>query len=130
VKSRFAEARVARLATVRADGRPHIVPVCFVVVGETAWSAVDAKPKRTNDLVRLDNVRATGHATLLVDHWDEDWTQLWWVRAGGPARVVEDGSHEPAVIDALRAKYPQYATHALDGPLLAVELREWRTWSA
>lgn len=130
VRERFGNARVARLATVRPDGGPHVVPVCFVVLGDVAWSAVDAKPKRSSALARLDNVRATGHAILLVDHWDEDWSRLWWVRAGGPARVVERGGHEEAeVVAALRAKYPQYATHALDGPFLAVELREWRTWS-
>jgi PPOX class probable F420-dependent enzyme len=109
---------------------PRLVPVCFAVDDgcTVAWSAVDDKPKRTRDLARLDDVRADPAATLLVQHWDEDWSRLWWVRVSGPARVLDTTPRH--VADALRAKYPQYATHALDGPALEIELRHWRWWSA
>jgi PPOX class probable F420-dependent enzyme len=121
-RERFAAARVAVLG-------PRLVPVCFAVNDDctVAWSAVDDKPKRTRDLARLADVRAHPFATLLVQHWDEDWSQLWWVRVSGPARVLD--GHEEGV-HRLRAKYVQYATHALDGPVLEVELRDWRTWAA
>ena len=82
-RRRFAGARVARLATVGADGRPHLVPIAFACVDDVVWSAVDDKPKRTRALRRLDNVRANPRVALLADHYDEDWSALWWVRADG-----------------------------------------------
>jgi PPOX class probable F420-dependent enzyme len=93
---------------------------------------VDDKPKRTRSLRRLDDVSSYGTATLLVDYYDEDWEQLWWVRAGGPAHVVVDAGaaeHQRAV-RLLLAKYPQYQNHALDGPVLVIELNQWRSWAA
>ena len=80
MRGRVADARVGRLATVTARGRPRVVPGCFVLDGETIYSAVDDKPKSTFDPLRLDNLRATGVASLLVDHNEEDWSRLWWVR--------------------------------------------------
>jgi PPOX class probable F420-dependent enzyme len=126
-RERLAAARVAVLGT----GAGRLVPVCFAVDegGERAWSAVDSKPKRTTELARLDDVRATGTATLLVHQWDEDWDRLWWVRAGGPARVLD--AHDAADgVARLRAKYPQYATHPLDAAVLEIDLRDWQGWSA
>src|SRR6516164_8326560 len=78
---------VARLATVDAAGQPHLVPCCFVLDGLTAYSAVDDKPKRSPRLQRLANVQGRPVASLLIDEYSEDWTALWWIRAGGPARV-------------------------------------------
>jgi len=125
-------ARVARLATVDAAGDARLVPVCFAVVGDALVSAVDHKPKRTGQLRRLDDARARGRATLLVDHYDEDWTALWWVRARGTAAVHEPGSPAATVaLDALCAKYEQYRRRPPAGAVLAVatdELRWWR-WS-
>jgi PPOX class probable F420-dependent enzyme len=127
LRPRFASARVARLATVGADGRPHLVPVCFVLVGDTVYSPVDHKPKRTTALRRLANVAATGRASLLADHYAEDWTTLWWVRADGTGRVLD---RAPDAVDALAAKYPQYAAHPPAGPVLAVDVTAWTGWAA
>ncbi|PRZ42014.1 PPOX class probable F420-dependent enzyme [Antricoccus suffuscus] len=128
-RRRFADARVARLATVTADGRPRIVPVVFALVGDAAYSAVDHKPKSTRKLGRLANVRATGVASILVDRYDEDWTSLWWVRVDGVARVLDadsvDGSRG---IDALVGKYPQYADARPLGPVIRVDVRRWSAW--
>jgi PPOX class probable F420-dependent enzyme len=124
-------ARVARLATVGADGRPHVVPVVFALVADVVWSAVDAKPKTTHRLRRLANVRATGRASLLVDSYDEDWAALWWVRVDGPAQVLlPDDPRAPEGVDALVAKYPQYRKARPTGPVLAVRCETWRSWSA
>ena len=125
----FSAARVARLATVDANGRPHLVPVVFVVLGDAVWSAVDAKPKSTRALKRLANIEANPAVSLLVDHYDDDWTHLWWVRADGQAAVVDVG--EPGtdtVLDSLAAKYPQYATDRPAGPLVRVDVRRWSSW--
>ena len=123
------DARVARLATVRADGRPHVVPICFALVDDdTVVSAVDHKPKRTDALQRLDNVRATSAVSLLVDHYDDDWTTLWWVRADGTARVVDDGPQHAAAVDALVAKYPPYREHRPVGAVLAITVARWSGW--
>ena len=103
-EQRLALARIGRLATVTAAGRPHIVPVCFALADGRIVTAVDAKPKATTELARLENVRATGRAGLLVDHYEEDWTALWWVRVDGIAEVIRSES----AIDALAEKYEQY----------------------
>ena len=128
-RDRFAGARVARLATVGADGVPHLVPIVFVVRGDVVWSAVDHKPKSTRALRRLANIEAHPEVSLLVDHYDDDWTRLWWVRAEGRATVVEGGSPgTDVVLDDLAAKYPQYGTDRPDGPLVRVEVRRWSSW--
>jgi PPOX class probable F420-dependent enzyme len=124
-EERVAAARVGRLATVTADGRPHVVAVCFALVSGVIYTAVDAKPKTTRALRRLENVRATGRASLLVDHYEEDWSKLWWVRVDGPAEVVE---HDEAALAALAAKYEQYRADPPAGPLIALTPEAWRTW--
>ena len=104
----LAEARVARLGTVDADGAVRLVPVCLAVVDGAIVGAVDHKPKRTGQLRRLDDMRATGTATVLVDHYAEDWSELWWVRSRGRADVLASGERRDAALDALIAKYEQY----------------------
>jgi PPOX class probable F420-dependent enzyme len=123
-EARLAAARVGRLATVGADGRPHVVPVCFALHEGTIVTAVDQKPKSTRALRRLENVRATGRASLLVDHYEEDWSKLWWVRVDGAAEVVES----EAAIDALAAKYEQYRAARPAGPVIALTPAGWRAW--
>ncbi|HWH20700.1 MAG TPA: TIGR03668 family PPOX class F420-dependent oxidoreductase [Solirubrobacterales bacterium] len=128
-RARFAAARVARLATADAAGRPHLVPIAFVVAGDTIYSAVDAKPKRTRALRRLANVRENPAVSLLVDHWDEDdWGALWWARADGRGRVldVEDPEARRAV-ELLRERYPRQRDA---GEVLAVEVERWSGWAA
>ena len=123
-------ARVARLATVDAAGRPHLVPVCFVLSGNRVHIAVDHKPKRDTELRRTANLRATGMASLLVDRYDEDWSQLWWVRLDGRGWQVEDPVEAAGAVDELAAKYPQYREQRPDGPVLAIEVERYRGWSA
>jgi PPOX class probable F420-dependent enzyme len=123
-------ARVGHLATVRPDGRPHVVACCFAVEGDRLWTAVDAKPKATTQLQRLANVRAHPWASLLVDHYEEDWDALWWVRADGPASVVSAGVDHDAGLAALVAKYPQYAASPPGGDVIAVAVERWRGWAA
>ena len=123
-------ARVARLATVAPDGRPHLVPVCFVLLDDTAYSAVDDKPKRGAHLRRLADVEATGHACLLVDEYREDWSALWWVRLDGLGRVVTDPAESARALAALTAKYPQYIERPPRGPVLAITVKHWSAWSA
>lgn len=128
-RRRFASSPVAGLATVRSDGRPHLVPVVFAVVGEVIFTAVDAKPKRTNRLQRVINIEAEPRCCLLVDHYDDDWSQLWWVRADGEAAVV-DPAEAGAGRSALAARHPQYRDAPAGGPLLAVRVTRWTGWSA
>jgi PPOX class probable F420-dependent enzyme len=121
-----AEARVARLATVGADGRPHVVPVCFALDGDTLYMAVDEKPKSTRRLRRLANIEANPRVEVVIDEWDEDWTRLWWVRLSGTAHVV---ACDARALELLQAKYEQYRDAPPAGPfvVVAVESRsEWR----
>jgi len=131
-RRRFARARVARLATVDASGRPHLVPIVFVLVGETIYSAVDAKPKTTTALRRLENARAHPRVSVLADHYDDtDWAALWWVRADGTARVLEvDDAEAARAIDELAERYAQHREHRPGGPVLAVDVDRWIGWSA
>jgi PPOX class probable F420-dependent enzyme len=115
---------------VRPDGRPHVVVCCFAVDGDVAYSAVDGKPKTTTDLQRLRNVAADERASLLVDHYDDDWTQLWWVRADGRARAVHGGHERDRAVGLLVAKYHQYGADPPTGPVLALEVDRWSSWSA
>ena len=117
---RFVAARVARLATVAAEAQPHLVPVVFAVVDGRIYSAVDAKPKTTTKLRRLDNIRTNPLVSLLVDHYDEDWSQLWWVRVDGRARVLEGGAEADSARVALASQYEQYGGRPPAGPVIAV----------
>ena len=130
MRSLVTDARVGRLATVGADGAPHAVPVCYALVGDVAYTAVDHKPKRSQRLRRTENIVATARACLLVDEYDDDWSRLWWVRLDGAGRVVTDASERDTARGALTAKYGQYARHPPDGPVIALEVRRWTGWSA
>jgi PPOX class probable F420-dependent enzyme len=126
----FAAARVARLATVGADARPHVVPIVFAVAGDSVFSAVDAKPKRTRALKRLENVARNPRVALLADHYDDsDWSALWWVRADGLARVVE-GAEAERGIALLGERYSQYRAAPPPGPVLAIAVERWSGWRA
>lgn len=119
------------MATVRSDATPHVVPITFAISNETLVTAVDAKPKRTTDLQRLRNLRTNPAVSIVVDHYADDWSTLWWVRIDGLASIVDGGAPErTAAIDALVAKYSQYQVHAPDGPLIIVRPTGWTSWSA
>jgi PPOX class probable F420-dependent enzyme len=128
-RGRFAAARVARLATADAGGRPHLVPIAFAVAGDTIYSAVDGKRKRSRALRRLANVRENPAVSLLVDHWDEeDWERLWWVRADGAGRVLDPADPEAArAVELLRERYPRQRDA---GEVLAVDVARWSGWAA
>jgi PPOX class probable F420-dependent enzyme len=130
LRRRAAVALVARLATVDAEGRPHIVPCCFALDGDVTYSVVDHKPKRSTALRRIDNIRAHPEVCLLVDHYEDDWTRLWWVRLDGVARILVDGPEHDAAIALLCAKYPQYRATPPSGAVVVVDVTAWRAWSA
>jgi PPOX class probable F420-dependent enzyme len=128
---RLASARVARLATIDAGGRPHAVPICFALESRVLYFAVDAKPKRTTDLKRLRNIAANTAVSVLVDHYDDgDWSRLWWVRADGTARVVADDDEVRRAIDLLVRRYIQYRTARPQGPVVAIAIEKVVGWSA
>lgn len=128
-RRRFATGPVARLATVSAQLRPHLVPIVFVVAGEVIYTSVDAKPKTTTALRRLANIAANPAVTVLVDRYDEDWAQLWWARADGDARIAEAAESE-AAIRRLSERYPQYERQPPPGPVIAIDVARWAGWSA
>jgi PPOX class probable F420-dependent enzyme len=130
LRRRFASSSVARLSTVRPDGGPHVVPIVFVLVDDTVFSAVDAKPKRSASLQRLANVRADPRCALLVDHYEDDWRGLWWVRADGAGAVVEAPPAGHRGIRALAERFPQYRDEPPSGPLLVVTVQRWTGWAS
>jgi PPOX class probable F420-dependent enzyme len=130
-RDRFAAAEVARLATVDRAGHPHLVPICFALDGGTVYSAVDAKPKTSPDLKRLRNIAGHHHVTLLVDHYEDDWSNVWWVRLDGTAIVHDTGTeaHDRGR-QLLAAKYAQYAQAPdLLGRMVVVKATKWTSWA-
>lgn len=128
LRERVAGARVARLATIDPDARPHLVPIVFVLDGDTLYTAVDTKPKRSRRLRRIENARERPGVTVLVDHYDEDWRRLWWVRLRGRARVLDAGDEAERALRLLAEKYEQYRTDPPGTPVLAIDVDEWRAW--
>jgi len=128
-RARFAQARVARLATADATGVPHIVPIVFAVDGDRIVTAIDGKTKRGGALRRLQNIGANPQVSVLVDHYDDDWSRLWWARADGRAQVLGAGADADAALSLLRRRYPQYATVVLPGPALVIEVERWSGWT-
>ena len=128
--ARLASARVGRLATIRPDGSPHVIPFVFAVEGRTLYWVVDAKPKRTRRLQRLANIEHDPRVEIVADEYDEDWTRLWWVRASGHARVVDEGTPEARhAVELLSAKYAPYRAERPAGAVVAIDLVVARGWS-
>ncbi|HET9901128.1 MAG TPA: TIGR03668 family PPOX class F420-dependent oxidoreductase [Actinomycetes bacterium] len=129
MRSRFAAARVARLATLRSDGSPHLVPVTFAVDGDALAFAVDAKPKTTQRLQRIRNIERDPRVSLLVDEYADDWSRLWWVRIDGTAQQVEDVVAE-RWMTRLQAKYEQYQASPPAGLVVEIRIDRWTGWQA
>src|SRR5438105_10158648 len=125
----ISEARVARLATAGVDGRPHVVPITFALEGETLYFSVDSKPKRTTDLQRLRNISANPAVSVLFDHYEEDWSKLWWVRVDGSARILGDEAEARRAMDLLVGRYEQYRHARPGGPVVAISIERMTGWS-
>ena len=135
VRDRIDAARSAHLATASADAAPHLIPVVFALSGTAVYIAIDEKPKTTTRIRRLRNIEENPQAALLIDHYDDDWTKLWWIMLRGRAEILTpdawDADEANAVISALRTRYPQYAAHALEErPLICLTIENVTRWSA
>jgi PPOX class probable F420-dependent enzyme len=134
VQAKLEQARVARLATLDAKRGPHIVPVCFTYDGKVFYTAIDQKPKRVapERLARLQNIRAEPQVALLIDKYDEDWTQLWYILIRGNAKLIPKSAHKERAwaIGKLRAKYPQYVERMLagDAPIIRITPERTTSW--
>lgn len=126
----LAASRVARLASVRPDGRPHVVPITFTVVGETIVTMIDHKPKTTTRLQRLANIEANSSVSVLVDEWSEDWERLRWARVDGTARIHDEDDVWRRAREALVAKYPQYADRPPEGVAIAISIDAITSWAS
>jgi PPOX class probable F420-dependent enzyme len=137
-RDRLAGAAVARLATVGPGGRPHVVPIPFVLApgpgsgpgpGDRIYTTVDAKPKTTARLQRLRNIEANPCVAVLADHYEPDWSRLWWVRADGRASILDE---PPAMGPALRLladRYPPYREQPPGGPVICIQVERWTGWA-
>jgi PPOX class probable F420-dependent enzyme len=106
-----------------------MVPIVFALDGDTLYFAVDAKPKRMTNLKRLKNIAANPAVSVLTDHYEDDWTRLWWVRADGTARVITDDAEARFAIDLLASRYPQYVAQRPGGPVVAIHIERVTGWS-
>ncbi len=124
-------ARVGHLAFLAPDGSPRALPICFAVVDGLVYTPVDEKPKRGGELARVRYLRRDPRVSLVVDRYEEEWTELAWVRVDGLAEVFQRGEARPQALAALRAKYPQYEQMRLeDLPLIAIAPLRVVTWAA
>ncbi|MGB6458127.1 MAG: TIGR03668 family PPOX class F420-dependent oxidoreductase [Streptosporangiaceae bacterium] len=129
-RRRFAAAAVLRLATAGADAQPHLVPCTFALDGSGRLViGIDSKPKSSPNLRRLRNIAENPRVSMLVDHYSDDWAELWWARADGLAAIERSGAEHAGHWRLLRAKYPQYDSQLLDGPVIAVRVTSWSGWS-
>jgi PPOX class probable F420-dependent enzyme len=128
MRRRVSESRVGRIATVTPEGRPHVVPFVFVLDGDTLYSSVDAKPKRSPELKRLRNIRANPAVEVVVDEYGEPWPGLWWVRMQGRGEVLEDGPERDRGLALLVEKYPDYRDAEPQGAVVAVRIERWQGW--
>ncbi|MGH2704501.1 MAG: TIGR03668 family PPOX class F420-dependent oxidoreductase [Actinomycetota bacterium] len=118
------------LGTIGSDGAPRVLPVCFTWAGDVIWTAIDGKPKKAAIPERIRNIEANPEVSFTVDRWDEDWSRLSWLQARGAASVLADGPESRRAKDALRDKYPQYASTPLDGPVIRIDVDRWQGWPA
>ncbi|HEX2647684.1 MAG TPA: TIGR03668 family PPOX class F420-dependent oxidoreductase [Candidatus Dormibacteraeota bacterium] len=130
MRERLAGATVAHLATADEHGRPHLVPICFALERNTLYFAVDAKPKRTTKLKRLKNVAANPRVSVLVDHYEDDWSRLWWVRVDGAAHELTDPAAARSAVDLLVKRYSQYRRARPGGPVVAITIESITGWTA
>jgi PPOX class probable F420-dependent enzyme len=127
----LAAQRVAHLATADGAGRPHVVPICYALTGDTVYFTVDEKPKRKPGarLKRLSNLQENPFAALVVDRYDEDWSRLGWVMVQGSAEILQSGDEHDLAQASLRARYPQLATMRIEGlPVVALRVDHVASW--
>lgn len=129
-RRRFAAAAVARLATVRPDGSPHVVPISFALADDVVYTAIDHKPKSATHSQRLVNLHHDPRCSVLVDHYADDWSALWWVRVDGTAAIVEEPAGDHPGIERLVQRYAAYEHQRPSGPLIAITVTRWRGWAA
>lgn len=125
---RLARSRSGHLATVRPDGRPHVVVITFALLEQTIVTAIDHKPKMTQRLQRLVNIERTPQASFLADHFEEDWHRLWWVRVDGTGEIHTGGEMRDHAIEALVSKYAQYRETPPEGPVIAISIERVSSW--
>jgi PPOX class probable F420-dependent enzyme len=128
-RERLASVPVVRLATVDETGRPHLVVTTFAVDGDRLYTAVDAKPKSTRDLKRLRNIQANPQVAVLADHYEDDWTRLWWVRADATAEIVQEPAAMARPLALLGERYPQYRDAPPEGPVVSIAVERWSGWA-
>lgn len=126
----LAAARHAQLATIRPDGRPHVVPITFALDGGQIVTAIDQKPKTTTRVQRLANILVHPAVSVLADHYEDDWQALWWIRADGSAAILEEGRRYAQALTALQRRYPSYLEDPPRGPAIIIDIRGVTGWSA
>ena len=134
VERRFVEAmRVARLATADADGVPHVVPVCYALIGDNLYVTIDEKPKRPDvrAMKRLRNIAENPNVAVVVDRYDDDWSRLAWVMLRGRAEILDDGEEHDRAQAGLRGRYPRYRAMRLEPlPVIALRIDRVNAWGA
>lgn len=126
--------RVARLATASCDAEPHVIPLCYARLGDDIYFVIDEKPKQTHlGLKRLQNIRANSRVALVIDDYDDDWTQLAYLLVRGLAALVDDPAEFERVLEQLLVRYPQYAEMSLGperNPMVRISVERMQLWRA
>ena len=123
--------RVARLATADSAGRPHVIPICYVALGDSVYMTIDQKPKRESSrgLKRMTNMRENPQVAMVADHYDDDWSRLGWVMVQGRAQVLDSGDEHDRAQASLRARYPQLGAMQIESlPVVAIRIEHASSW--
>ena len=131
VRSFLHNHRVARFATAEPSGQPHVVPICYAVSDNSVYFTIDKKPKQLTDkpLKRIRNLQNNPHVALVVDRYEDDWTQLGWVMVQGDAALLDDGEEHTKAQQLLKARYPQlHGMQINDLPVIAVRIKHVVSW--
>ena len=113
------------LGTVDSQGHPHLVPVCWISLQGFFYVPVDHKPKSSARQQRLKNLERNAEASLLLDHYEADWTRLGWVMVRGRANIEPVGKARAHFV----ARYPQYADHPPQDEAIVLQPRRLLWWS-
>lgn len=124
--------RVARLATADRDGQPHVVPICYALLDDDLYFVIDDKPKRTHhQLRRLQNIRDNPRVAVVIDDYNDDWTQLAYLMLRGNAMLIEDAGDFDRALRPLRQRYTTYRDMALTfagHPMVRIHIEQASFW--
>ena len=125
IAERLDSARRGFLATA-TDNTPHVVPIVFVRIDQLLFSPIDGKPKSKQQLRRIRNLERNPVCSLSIDHYSENWNELWWLRLDCRASVIPMNDD---IARGLKEKYRNYESISVGESAISLAIHNYRFWS-